>query len=93
MFAVFALSVMFRQSSANGDGEREHDRKEGFHGTTVLRCCPLACVYAMVVGLRGESPLLIPQTPSTYRPHAQRPLSVVAMRVCDPDRSPVGINR
>ena len=46
MFAVFAMvsavsavsatSAVFRQSSANGDGEGENDRQEGFHGTRVF---------------------------------------------------------
>jgi hypothetical protein len=30
---------------------------------------------------------------SAFHPHAQRTLSVAAMRVCNPGRSPVGINR
>jgi hypothetical protein len=31
--AVSAMSAMLRQSSANGDGNGENNRKEGFHGT------------------------------------------------------------
>ncbi len=34
--AVSAMSAVFRQSSANGDGEGENDRQEGFHGTRVF---------------------------------------------------------
>jgi hypothetical protein len=34
--AVSAMSAVFRQSSANGDGDGENDRKEGFHGTKVF---------------------------------------------------------
>jgi hypothetical protein len=30
--AVSAVSALFRQSSANGDGDGENDRKERFHG-------------------------------------------------------------
>src|SRR6266705_2486147 len=40
MFAVFAmifaLSAMFRQSSASGDGDGENDRQEYFHSTKVF---------------------------------------------------------
>jgi hypothetical protein len=40
MFAVFAMvsavSAVFRQSSANRDGDGENDRKEGFHGTRIF---------------------------------------------------------
>ena len=46
--------------------------KKAFMVLTVLRCCPLACVYAMVVGLRGESPLQVPEKPSVFHPYAQR---------------------
>jgi hypothetical protein len=42
---------------------------------------------------RPESPLPIPKTQSAFGPRAQRKLSVVAMGVSNPDRSPVGINR
>jgi len=53
------MSAVFRQSSTNGDGDGENDRKEGFHSTKVLRGCPLACVYPMVVSIAHcESPLL-----------------------------------
>ena len=31
--AVSAMSAVFRHSSANGEGDGENDRKEGFHGT------------------------------------------------------------
>ena len=73
VFAVSAMSAVFRQSSANGDGDGENDRKEGFHGTKVFRCCPLACVYPMVVAIaRCESPIQVPQKPSAFHPHAQR---------------------
>lgn len=34
--AVSAVSAVFRRSSANGKGDRENDRKEGFHGTNVF---------------------------------------------------------
>jgi hypothetical protein len=36
MSAVSPMSAVFRQSSANGDGNGENDRKEGFHGTKVF---------------------------------------------------------
>jgi hypothetical protein len=40
MFAVFAmisaLSAMFRQSSASGEGDGENDRQECFHSTKVF---------------------------------------------------------
>jgi hypothetical protein len=38
------------------------------------------------------SSIQVLEKPSTFRPHTET-LSVVAMRVCNPDRSPVGINR
>jgi hypothetical protein len=34
--AVLAISAMFRQSSANGEGDVENDRKEHFNGTKVF---------------------------------------------------------
>ena len=34
--AVCAMSAVFRQSSANGEGDGENDRKEGLHGTKVF---------------------------------------------------------
>jgi hypothetical protein len=38
-----------------------------------------------------ESPLLVPKTPSTFHHSRNETLSVVAMRVRNPDCSPVGI--
>jgi hypothetical protein len=42
---------------------------------------------------KRESPIRVLQTRSASRPHANETLSVVAVRVSNPDRSPVGINR
>ena len=71
--AVSAMSAVFRHSSANGEGDGENDRKEGFHGTIVLRGCPLACAYLMVVAItRCESPIRVPKKPLAFHPHAQR---------------------
>jgi len=99
MFAVFAMvsavsavSAMFRHSSANGDGDGENDRKEDFHGTEVLRGCPLACVYSMVVPIaRCESPIRFRQTPSVFHRVHNEPLTFVAMRVCNPDLPPASM--
>jgi hypothetical protein len=38
---------------------------------------------------KRESPIPVPEKPSAFHPHA---LTVVAMRVCNPDRSPLRIN-
>ena len=38
--AVSAMSAVFRHSSANGEGDRENDRKEGFHRTTGTSLLP-----------------------------------------------------
>jgi hypothetical protein len=42
---------------------------------------------------KPESPIRVPETQSAFIRTQNEPLSVVAMRVCNPDRSPVGINR
>jgi hypothetical protein len=42
---------------------------------------------------KSELPLRVPQTPSAFLRAHDETLSVVAMRVRDKDRSPVGINR
>jgi hypothetical protein len=40
-----------------------------------------------------ESPLQVPEAQSTFIRAHNKALSVAAMRVCNPDRSPVRINR
>jgi hypothetical protein len=42
---------------------------------------------------RCQSPIQVPQTQSAFICPHNETLSVVAMCVCNPDRSPVGINR
>jgi hypothetical protein len=41
---------------------------------------------------KRESQIRVPEMQSAFHPHAQRSLTA-AMRVSNPDRSPVGINR
>ena len=38
----------------------------------------------------ANRPFQVPKTPSTILPHAQRKLSIVAMRVCNEDRPGCG---
>ena len=50
------------------------------------------CVYSMVVPIvRCESPIRFRQTPSVFHRVQNEPLTVVAMRVCNPDRSPASM--
>jgi hypothetical protein len=58
--AVSAMSAVFRQSSANGDGDGENDRKECFHGTKVsltLARLRLPLVPAMRISNEDRSPV------------------------------------
>ena len=81
------MSAVLRQSTASGDGDRENDRKESFHGTKVLRGWLPVRVRLPGGGanrrvkLRKRSQLSIPAHNQT--------LSIVAMRVrmsCPHDR-------
>jgi hypothetical protein len=53
--AVCAMSAVFRQSSANGDGDGENDRKEGFHGTKVFVAARSRAFTPVVVRIATSS--------------------------------------
>src|SRR5882724_2756531 len=59
MFAVFAmisaLSAMFRQSSASGDGDGENDRQECFHSTKVFVADRSRALIRLVVAIAGRT--------------------------------------
>jgi hypothetical protein len=70
MFAVFAmisaLSAMFRQSSASGDGDGENDRQECFHSTKVFVADRSRAFIRWLLRLRGEWPIRVPEKPSAF---------------------------
>jgi len=49
------MSAVFRQSSANGDGDGENDRKEGFHGTKVFVAARSRAFTPVVVRIATSS--------------------------------------
>jgi hypothetical protein len=51
---------------------------------------PRHCVKS--ISRKRKSPIRIPQTPSTFRPHAQQNASVVAMCVSNEHRPPLAIH-
>src|SRR4030095_734937 len=76
MFALFAVisavSAMFRQTRANGDGEGENDRKERFH-ITKYSLLPRRMRLSEARDRRGpESPIQAQRTPSAFHRCAQR---------------------
>src|SRR5437773_11928825 len=52
--------------SADGDGQRENNRKERFHSIVADRS------RALILRSYGESPIRVPQTRSAFHPRAQR---------------------
>jgi hypothetical protein len=67
--AVSATSAVFRQSSANGEGDGENDRKEGFHGTKVI----------VAARSRGFTPMIL-LAPSPIGPPEQSRGVLIALR-------------
>ena len=83
MFAVFALSVMFRQSSANGDGDGENDRKEGFHGTKVF-VAVRSRAFTRGDGLPARSLRLIPSRDDRHRHPIKHHIGLVVSKFSSP---------
>jgi hypothetical protein len=62
--AVSAMSALFRQSSASGDGDGENDRQECFHGTKVFVADRSRALPPMVVAIAWRTAIQAQQTQS-----------------------------
>jgi hypothetical protein len=70
---------MFGQSGANGDGDRENDRKDRFHGTKVFVAARSRAFIRWSSRLHGGSPMQSRQTQSPFC--IGEGLTLAAMRV------------
>jgi hypothetical protein len=104
MFTVFAVIIrrvravpamsaaMFRQSSANGDGNGENDRKERFHGTKYSILTPRVRLPGGRRDCAANRRFKFQKSRQLFIRVHNETLSLAAMCVRDKDRSPVGIH-